>query len=158
MQNAMRLLEVPQALGFSDDGEASRRSFAAMLRDAGRRRDVTAAIERQAEHFDMLGLQLGFSYEHGALIPDGSEKPPVGNAVREFVASSCPGSRLPHGWLASGNTRRSSLDLIVLDRLTLLVGPDGAEWISAARNLCPRLECVRVGTDFTVEVDRRHAA
>jgi 2,4-dichlorophenol 6-monooxygenase len=147
LQNAMRLLEVPRALGFSDDPEAARRNFAATLGDQNRRREVAAAIAHQAEHFDMLGLQLGFSYEAGALTPDGSEKAVVANPVREFLPSSRPGARLPHGWLSDRTGRRSTLDLIRLDRLTLLVGPDGRAWLEAARMIHPWLECRRMGID-----------
>ena len=88
LHNAVRLMEVPHALGFSEDADVAQRNFAAVLRDPSRRRAVTVAIEHQAEHFDMLGLQLGFSYEHGALVPDGSAKPVVSNPVRELAVSS----------------------------------------------------------------------
>ncbi len=147
LQNAMRLLEVPRALGFSEDPEASRRSFAEILGDANRRREVAAAIQHQAEHFDMLGLQLGFSYAQGALLTDGGEPPAVANPVRQFVPSSRPGARLPHGWLPDHTGRRSTLDLIRLDRLTLLVGPDGGAWLAAAPAVEPALECVRIAVD-----------
>ncbi|HEV7731101.1 MAG TPA: FAD-dependent monooxygenase [Candidatus Binatia bacterium] len=120
LQNGMRLMEVPQAIA-----------------EGG---DVAAAIARQAEHFDMLGLQLGVAYDDGALVPDGEAAPVLANPVREFAPSSRPGARLPHGWLDAG---RSTLDLIALDRLTLLAGPDGAVWEAAARDL--DLACVRVG-------------
>ncbi len=119
LQNGMRLMEVPQALV-----------------EGG---DVGAAIARQAEHFDMLGLQLGYAYDAGALVPDGEAPPVVANPVREFVPSSRPGARLPHGWLDGG---RSTLDLVALDRPTLLAGPDGGAWVAAARAM--DLACVRV--------------
>ncbi len=143
LQNAMRLFEVSRALGFDPDTAVARRNFAAIVGDPDRRREVAAAIDNQAEHFDMLGLQLGFTYEHGALVPDGSAKPAGGNPVRDFVPSSRPGSRLPHGWLGRG----SSLDLIRYDRLTLLVGAEGGPWLEAARALGAQVECVRIGAD-----------
>jgi 2,4-dichlorophenol 6-monooxygenase len=146
LQNAIRLLEVPRACGFSDDPEVARRNFIGMLGDPTRRRAVAEAIENQAEHFDMLGLQLGFTYEQGALLLDGEEQPVVANPVREFVPSSRPGARLPHGWLLR-NPRRSTHDLIRLDRLTLLVGPNGGAWLDAARTIRPALECVRIDAD-----------
>ena len=147
LRNAMRLLEVPRALGFSDDPHAARRGFQAVLADARRRREVATAIANQAEHFDMLGLQLGFAYEQGALLADGSERPVTVNPVREFVPSSRPGARLPHAWLPDRTSRRSTLDLIRLDRLTLLAGPDGGAWSEAAPGVQPALACVRVGVD-----------
>ena len=146
LQNAVRLMEVPHALGFSEDAEVAQRNFAAVLRDPTRRREVTAAIEHQAEHFDMLGLQLGFSYEHGALVPDGSAKPVVSNPVRELAVSSRPGARLPHGWVSNDSGEVSTLDLIRLDRLTLLLGPRADAWQAAARSM-PALTVVRIGVD-----------
>jgi 2,4-dichlorophenol 6-monooxygenase len=145
----MRLLEVPAALGTSNDREASRRSFAQVLGDARGRQGVAAAIQNQAEHFDMLGLQLGFRYEKGAIEPDGSDEPAVVNPVREFVPSSRPGSRLPHGWLERpmDTQRCSTLDLVPLERFTLFAGPDGQAWVDAARAIWPALGCVRIGSD-----------
>ena len=40
LQNAMRLFEVPRALGFSDDAEASKRAFAETIGDPKRRREL----------------------------------------------------------------------------------------------------------------------
>ncbi len=148
LQNAMRLFEVPQALGFSDDADVSRQRFAETLADPAKRREVAAAIEHQAEHFDMLGLQLGFSYEAGALVPDGTDRPLPENPVREFVPTSRPGARLPHGWVQRDGRRLSTLDLLPLDRCTILAGPDGAPWIEAARGMTPSLHCAQVGRDF----------
>jgi len=143
LQNAMRMMEVQQALGFDPDRETARRNFAAVLADPERRRALSAAIDNQAEHFDMLGLQLGFSYEDGALVPDGSARPEVENPVRQFVPTSRPGARLPHGWVGA----RSSLDWIALDRLTLLVGSEGDAWLEAARAL-PEIAAVRADADW----------
>jgi 2,4-dichlorophenol 6-monooxygenase len=145
--NAARLLEVPQAMGTNDEPERAQRNFAAMLGDPGRRQEVRAVIENQAEHFDMLGLQLGYSYETGALVADGASPPVVANPVRDFVPSSRPGARLPHGWVEVGNRRVSTLDLIRLDGLTLLVGEAGSAWVEAARDL--RLPCrsLQIGVD-----------
>jgi 2-polyprenyl-6-methoxyphenol hydroxylase-like FAD-dependent oxidoreductase len=116
-RNAAQMLEVVRALGPAGDGE---------------RGDVRAAIANQAEHFDMLGLQLGFQYERGALVPDGSARPAVGNPVREFVPCGRPGARLPHAWTVRGGERVSTLDLLPPDRFTLIAGPAGAAWVEAA--------------------------
>ncbi|MEO8604752.1 MAG: FAD-dependent monooxygenase [bacterium] len=149
LQNAMRLMEVPQALGFSDDPIIARQAFAAVLADATRRAELAVAIEHQAEHFDMLGLQLGYRYEHGALLADGDAPAAPDNPVREFRPTSFPGARLPHGWLSNGGDTCSSLDLIRLDRLTLLAGPDGRAWLDAARAQQPPLAVVQIGVDVT---------
>ena len=147
LNNAMRLFEVSSALGVSPDRDESRRAYAAVLADPERRRALSAAIANQAEHFDMLGLQLGFVYAQGALVPDGEAPAAAGNPVRDFVPSSRPGARLPHGWVRRESGRCSALDLIDLDCLTLLVGPDGGAWLEAVCGLEPALRCLVVGGD-----------
>jgi 2,4-dichlorophenol 6-monooxygenase len=146
LQNALRLLDVPQAFGMNGDARASRGAFAATLRDPARRREVEVAIANQAEHFDMLGLQLGFSYDRGALCADEAAAAPL-RSVREFVPSSRAGARLPHGWLRAASGECSSLDLVPLDRPTLLAGPEGEPWVEAARGLGRRIACLRIGAE-----------
>ena len=63
LANALKLIEVPVALGADPDLEVFRANMAATLADADGRAGVVAAIENQATHFDMLGLQLGYCYE-----------------------------------------------------------------------------------------------
>jgi hypothetical protein len=107
--------------------------------------DVAAAIANQAEHFDMLGLQLGFRYEKGALLPDAGPQPRPGNPVREYVPSGAPGARLPHAWLRPGV---STLDLVPHDRFLLLAARDGAAWIDAAgQGAQVPLASLRLGAD-----------
>jgi 2,4-dichlorophenol 6-monooxygenase len=128
--NALRLFEVPAALGITDLSQESRKRMEETLAsDAGRAR-VRAAIEAQAEHFDMPGLQLGFCYEEGALVRDAGEHPPE-RQVREFVPTGRPGARLPHAWLAEGDGRASLLDRVPLDRFLLVAGPAGSAWLDA---------------------------
>lgn len=153
LNNAFRLIEVPQALGLGADPEASKRAFAAVLADPERRRAVAAAIANQAEHFDMLGLQLGYVYEHGALVSDGADEPKPANPVREYVPTSRPGARLPHAWVTVNGARRSTLDLIGLDRPTLLVGPSAEAWRAAVHEVTPEPRCIRIGHDVA-DADR----
>ena len=129
LRNALRLIEVSQALGVTDFSEESGARMEATLADEAGMRRVREAIERQAEHFDMPGLQLGFRYGAGALVPEegAADAPPD---LRRFEPSGAPGSRLPHAWLADGQT--SVLDLVPDDRFLLLAGPEGASWRAAA--------------------------
>ena len=99
-----------------------------------------AAVEEQRTHFDMLGLQLGYAYESGALVPDGTpQPPPVSPSV--FEPSARPGARIPHAWLVpfpgpsfgkEGNAVLSSLDLIASDAMTLVSFSDHEVWSAAA--------------------------
>jgi len=146
LRNAVRMLEVPSALGFNEDPAVARNHFAAALADPEARRAVSAAIADQAEHFDMLGLQMGYTYETGSA-DDGADPPAPANPVREFVPTSRPGARLPHGWLERDGRRLSTLDLVGLDRFTLFAGPDGRAWIDAARRVAPAIRCEQLGVD-----------
>ena len=127
--NAFRMAEVFEALGGDGDDAAAR--YAAVLADADGRARLAGAIANQAEHFDMLGLQLGFAYEAGALVDDGSAAPAPANPVRQFVPNARPGARLPHAWIGE----RSSLDLIPYDRFTLITGAVGSPWATAAASV-----------------------
>lgn len=119
LANAMRLIEVPLALGLDADVEASLANMASALADLERRRQVVAAIEHQATHFDMPGLQLGYVYgEPGDGLDDGDD-----DEVRTYRPTSRPGARLPHGWLRRDGATVSSLDLVPLDRSIRIGGP-----------------------------------
>lgn len=142
LQNAMRLMEVYQALASVDP---SARTAGTVPPSA----ELTTAIANQAEHFDQLGLQLGFTYESGALVGGGGD-PELGepSSVREYRPSARPGARLPHAWVTREGRRVSSLDLVAADAFTLIVGRDGARWTDAAATVgSPPLKTVRIGHD-----------
>ncbi|HVM98427.1 MAG TPA: FAD-dependent monooxygenase [Candidatus Acidoferrales bacterium] len=152
-QNAVRLLEVPQAMGTNDTPERARENFAAMLADPARRSEVSAAINNQAEHFDMLGLQLGYSYEAGAVASDGTEEKRPANPVRELIPSGRPGSRLPHAWVGVDQCRISTLDLVESDGLTLIIGRNGSTWMSAAQRLRLPIRTLQIGKEIDDPTD-----
>ena len=91
----MKMALLPQALG--TDVEPTSARLAESLARSREAPAVAAAIDEQAEHFDMLGLQLGYIYEEGALVPEGSP-PPLGVAAR-VRPDGTPGARLPHAWI-----------------------------------------------------------
>jgi len=134
LQNALRLGEVYQALATADATGGALR----------------AAIANQAEHFDMLGLQLGFIYESGAIANDGNEKPAHGSSVREYAPTAVPGARVPHAWVTRASVRVSTLDLFAYDRFTLVTGPAGQPWIEAVAGSAP-IDCVVIGRDVVDE-------
>ena len=137
LTNALKLIEVPIALGADPDLEVFQANMAATLADADGRAGVVAAIENQATHFDMLGLQLGYSYESSEAASSGALDDGI-DPVRTYVPSSRPGARLPHGWIRRAGTVCSTLDLIPLDRPVLIAGPT-----------CEIVDCdLRVGIDF----------
>lgn len=84
---------------------------------------------------------MGFRYESAAIIPDDEpavDEPvpcvsldPVITAEIDYVPSGEPGCRAPHLWLDTPGPSASILDLFGL-HLTLLTGPAGQMWQSAA--------------------------
>ena len=132
--NAMRMGEVYQALATPDaTGNA-----------------IRAAIANQAEHFDMLGLQLGFIYESGAIARDSDEKPAHRSSVRDYVPTAFPGARVPHAWVTRAGIRISTLDLFAYNQFTLVTGPAGQKWIEAVQGPVP-IDCVVIGRDVVDE-------
>jgi 2,4-dichlorophenol 6-monooxygenase len=133
LTNALQLIEVSVALGQTDDPEQSAARLAETLASRQGLARVREAIARQADHFDQIGLQLGFEYTEGALVaPDTPDEAPR-SALRDYVPSGRPGARLPHGWI--GGDGGSTLDWVPLDRFLLLTGPEGDDWIAAAGEL-----------------------
>lgn len=83
---------------------------------------VLEAIAHQQPHFDRIGLDLGCTYERGALLPDGTPAPQNDNPVSEYIPSTRPGARFPHFWLDGNRQGRSSHDLLSYARATLILG------------------------------------
>lgn len=147
LQNALRMLEVFEALGHGSDPAESRRQMDLALASAEGRARIAAAVANQAEHFDMLGLQLGFSYAEGAIVADGTAAVRAENPARGFVPGCRPGARLAHGWVERRGATLSTLDLVPPDRFVLFVGPDGGDWLAQARAAELPLAIVRWGED-----------
>ena len=131
LQNAVKMALLPKALG--TDAVPTSERLAVSLADPARRHAVAAAIDEQAEHFDMLGLQLGYVYAEGALVPEGD--PPPAGSPREYVPTAHPGARLPHAWVDVDGEHRSTLDWIGLDGFTLLTFGEHERWAEAVERL-----------------------
>jgi 2,4-dichlorophenol 6-monooxygenase len=150
LNNAMKMWEVFQALGIlPGDTAGSKARMETALADPMNREQLRVAIQNQREHFDMFGLQLGFGYEAGALVADGSERPRTANPVRDFVPTTRPGSRVPHAWVERAGRRQSLLDLLPYDGITVIAGADGVAWDAAAAGMhgLP-IDCLVAGRDF----------
>ena len=118
LANAFKLIEVPIAFGFTADSDDSARVLGEVLADPARRAVVEDAIAGQAIHFDLLGLQLGHVYDGPLVVGDGTEAQILDEPARDYLPSTRPGGRLPHGWLDDGT---STLDLVDPALPTVLV-------------------------------------
>jgi 2-polyprenyl-6-methoxyphenol hydroxylase-like FAD-dependent oxidoreductase len=95
-------------------------------------------VRASREYGNWNGLDLGVHYERGALIPDGTPRPPVANEVTEYRPSARPGERAPHHWLRDRDgIRLSTLDLFGHDFVLLTAGR-GDAWRAAALEVAGR--------------------
>jgi 2,4-dichlorophenol 6-monooxygenase len=106
------------AFGFTDDPAETGQVVADVLVDPARRAEVENAIAGQAIHFDLLGLQLGHVYEGPLVVGDGTTARVLDEPARDYLPSTRPGGRLPHGWLDDGTSMLDLVDPVVPTVLT----------------------------------------
>lgn len=119
------------------------RALAKFDSDEAVRHEVRQRIADQTPHFDRIGLDIGYIYEDGALVPDGAGAPKLADGVTQYVASAAPGARFPHLWLNPDHSR-STHDVIESTGYTLLLGDEGAPWKIAVRSLGPLQSSMKI--------------
>lgn len=93
---------------------------------------LQASIESQRDHFDYHGQVLGVTYRSTAIADRGEPVPPL--TIRDYTPAARPGSRAPHVWLDTDQTR-SLLDDFVGDQFTLVTTDQGRpHWHRALRD------------------------
>jgi 2-polyprenyl-6-methoxyphenol hydroxylase-like FAD-dependent oxidoreductase len=100
--------------------------------------DSREAVSASRRYGNFLGMDLGFCYERGALVPDGTSPATVNDPVIEYVPAARPGHRAPHVWLARAGREISALDLFD-GGFTLLAGSAGDGWRDAGAAAALRL-------------------
>ncbi|HEX3961260.1 MAG TPA: FAD-dependent monooxygenase [Trebonia sp.] len=81
-------------------------------------------------------IEIGFAYEEGAVIPDGSPPPPRMPLRDVYHPTTRPGHLLPHAWIERDGRRLSTQDLTsAATRFALLTGPEGKPWSEAAERV-----------------------
>lgn len=127
---------IDQAIGLAPgQTEANRAAFERLYSDtpAGA---TARAILAEAMHIQRIGpqahdMEIGYAYERGALVPDGTELPARDPMAGIYHPVTRPGSRLPHAVLEREGKRLGTHDLVRPGAWTLFCGR-GA-WRSAAR-------------------------
>ncbi|MGA1076520.1 MAG: FAD-dependent monooxygenase, partial [Ilumatobacteraceae bacterium] len=149
LSNAIKLVELPVALGL--DADPTSRRLHESLADPSLVDRIASAVELQREHFDLFGLQLGYVYDDGAIVTDGT--PPEQGSPSEYRPTARPGARLPHAWIDDVGGA-STLDLVPIDRFVLFTFGAHGRWLDELDEASggAAVTLVRVGVD-TPEVD-----
>ncbi len=95
------------------------------------RAKVQSVIADQVAHFDRIGLDIGYVYEEGAIIPDGSAPIIPEDKVMDYIPSTRPGARFPHIDLSTSGQFQSTHDLLDYQRFTLIIREKGEIWNKA---------------------------
>ena len=90
------------------------------------------AVAASRRYGNFTGMDLGFRYEHGALVPDGTAAPEAADPVIDYAPTARPGHRAPHLALQYQGREISTLDLFD-GSFTLLAGASGRDWCDASR-------------------------
>ena len=146
LTNALKMVHLAEALG--TDVEPTSERLHASLADPAKAEEIDAAVQLQAGHFDLFGLQLGYVYADGALVPEGDPEP---IDPHDYTPTGRAGARLPHAWLDEVGGA-STLDLVDRSHPTLFTVGDHEAWASAIEEW-PYVEHLRVGVD-TSPLDR----
>lgn len=109
-------------------------AIAAAVRSGNKDR-IAFVLKDMEYHLHNVGRALGYSYQAGAVIPDGTAKPPFNS--KEYVPTDRPGARFPHMWVDLLRMT-STLDWFDTD-FTLVTGPMGADWLEAGHKVAEHL-------------------
>lgn len=106
-------------------------------------------------------VELGFAYEQGAVIPDGSPPPPREPLRDVYHPTTRPGHLLPHAWITRAGRVRSTHDLTgSAGSFVLIIGPKAEGWRAAAAAVAEKLSvpintvAIGMGADYTAVDDR----
>ena len=112
-----------------------RRYFADNAEGRTRRARLAQIMEVQRMEWQAHDIELGYHYDDGAVMPDGTPTPQRDPLGQTYVPTTRPGHRLPHAWLERDGKTLSTLDLVQPGRFVLLTGSKASGWADAAAAL-----------------------
>lgn len=143
MKNGKQIFNLLKTLGTTDlDVEIARQNLHANIKDAKVMVDIEEGIEGQREHFDNLGLHIGYVY--------GDQKIPDNASIYRPVCIA--GARLPHAWIQFRNSTATQIHLPAIDSSYV----DELTPERIAQKQFSTLDLCRFDS-FTVLVDEKHA-
>lgn len=108
-------------------------------------------IWTQRVEFHAHDVELGYSYEQGAMVPDGTEPAPRDPMGTVYTPTTRPGHRLPHAWIERDGERVSTHDLVKPGTFVVIAGADGKPWVEGAKAAAEKtgvsLDAVAIGVD-----------
>jgi 2,4-dichlorophenol 6-monooxygenase len=112
-------------------------------------------VAANAEDDSPLNIEAGFSYEFGAVIPDGTAPPAHHDTATVFEPSARPGHHIPNVLLTRAGETVSTIDLVAPDGFTLFAAQDAhPSWSRAAQQATAATGCpvtvVAIGPDGPV--------
>ena len=137
MMSVAELGAIAAAIGFSADQteEEGWQAFAEVsepgVTGEAKRDALEKAIQLQEYHCCAHGVEMGFRYAQGAMLPEvGSFEARDSWRERQLVyePSSAPGAHLPHAWLERDGQKLSTLDLANNEKFVLICGHAGQVW------------------------------
>ncbi|KAG0647329.1 2,4-dichlorophenol hydroxylase [Hyphodiscus hymeniophilus] len=106
VKNGQTIFRLLKAIGTEASSiEQAKENLHESLTDPARKLVIMKGVEEQREHFNNLGLHIGYVY--GDL-----ETPPSASL---YIHSYRPGARLPHAWISSALLPQYSRDLPAID-------------------------------------------
>lgn len=123
------------------DTEGNKAKFEALFEDSESGRTFLAQTRRITEsqdiEFSAHDLELGFRYDNGFHIADGTQPLPQDPLGQIYVPTTRPGHRLPHAWLEDKvGAIISTHDLVGHQgAMALITDAHGDAWISALSNM-----------------------
>jgi 2,4-dichlorophenol 6-monooxygenase len=117
--------------------EANKLSFAQLFEDSeigrSRRAQVGLIIDSQCIEFSAHDIELGFRYDDGFHVPDGTDAPESDPYGQIYLPTTRPGHRLPHAWVEKYNVVISTHDLVGPEGAFLVITDSyGSDWVSIA--------------------------
>ena len=111
------------------------RFFANNQEGRTRRARLAKIMEVQRMEWQAHDIELGYHYDLGAVVPDGTPAPERDPMGQTYVPTTRPGHRLPHAWVQREGQQISTLDLVRPDRFVLITGAAKSGWADAAQAL-----------------------
>ena len=141
VKNGKKIFGLLKALGTTDpDVDVARHNLYQTIHDQKAMIEISKGIEDQREHFDNLGLHIGYVY--------GDKRIPNNASVYEPVC--VPGARLPHAWIKLANPDKVQLPAIDSSYI-------GAESQELAEMTYSTLDLCRFDS-FTILVDEKFSS